>query len=364
MDIRFAFPLAQLPWWSALALIAIGLTVYALRAFDRHHLRRVSRFVEASLAPRLLVGYNVRIRRPLSWFVIAGVIALAVTFAQPRWGKAWVEVERGSRDILVLLDTSESMNAQNPLPNRMERARQKIESMMELCPGDRFGLVAFSGEAVLQTPLTLDHGYFRSILRVIDTDTLTAEGTDIATALQEAQKVFSEEASESTGGNRYNRAVLLISDGEQVSGDAIKVAKSLSEYAGVHVLGIGDPRGAEVTFPEWMMRHARVQGAGEPHLSKLDEKTLSEIAIAGKGVYVRSTPSNNDIAYIHSEWGALASREVSSELRFSMVNRYRWPLAVAAFCFFAEGVWIVLMPWFRRRQTSKSPAGFSESSHA
>ena len=72
MDIRFVFPLAQLPWWSAFALLVIGLTVFALRSFDRHHLRRVSRFIEATLAPRLLVGYNVGIRRPLSWFFIAG----------------------------------------------------------------------------------------------------------------------------------------------------------------------------------------------------------------------------------------------------------------------------------------------------
>jgi Ca-activated chloride channel family protein len=311
-----------------------------------------------------LVGYNARIRRPLSWFVVAGVVFMAVAFAQPRWGKAWREVERGSRDILVLLDTSESMNAQNPLPNRLERARQKIESMMELCPGDRFGLIAFSGEAVLQTPLTLDHGYFRSILRVIDTDTLTAEGTDIAAALREAEKVFAEEDAEEGQGNRYNRAVLLISDGEQVSGDAVKASERLSSIAGVHVLGIGDPRGAEVTFPAWMRRHVRGQDAGKPHLSKLDEKTLSEIAVQGKGVYVRSTPSNNDIAHVHSEWAALASREVSSELRFNMVNRYRWPLAIAVFCFFAEGVWVVVMPYLRHRKIAKTGATLSETGHA
>ncbi len=348
MDIRFLFPLRQLPWWVLLALVLGTGLVLLMRALERRRERRIHRFVEADLAPRLLVGYDARVRRPLLWLTVLGFAFLAVTLFQPRWGKAWVEMERGSRDILVLLDTSESMNAQNPLPNRLERARQKIESMLRLCPGDRFGLVAFSGEAALQCPLTLDHGYFRSVLAAVNTNTLSEEGTDIAEALREAERLFEQDIEQSGEENRHTRVVLLISDGEQVSGDAVKTAELLGKYAGVYVLGIGDPEGAEITYPTWMMQYHPVKDADKPHVSKLDEKTLSEVAVRGHGAYVRTTPDNGDVQYIRKELELVAARAVSGELRFSLVNRYRWPLAAAALCFAAEGLWVVLMPFLRR----------------
>ncbi|MBI3117588.1 MAG: hypothetical protein HYZ00_02815, partial [Candidatus Hydrogenedentes bacterium] len=169
-------------------------------------------------------------------------------------------------------------------------------------------------------------------------------------ALKETLAAFEEE--EAAGGDdegRLARAVLLVSDGEQVMGDTLGAAEELAGEAVLYVMGIGDPEGAEVTYPEWMLQYRRIQRPNEPHLSKLDEKTLSKIALKSpEGVYVRSTPDNSDVNHLHQEMETLRSHAVSGELRLHLVNRYRWPLTGAVVCFAAEGLWIVAMPNLRR----------------
>ena len=132
MNIEFAFSTGQAPLYCGMALVVLAAAILGLRWSDRRRRARLTALIDASLAPRLLEGYDERVRRPLTWLAILGLVALLLAFAQPRWGRSWVNVARESRDILVLLDTSESMNAQNPLPTRLERARQNIHSLLEL----------------------------------------------------------------------------------------------------------------------------------------------------------------------------------------------------------------------------------------
>jgi len=359
MDVRFAFPLSQLPIWLAVGLAGVAALFLALRALEARRRQRLGRFVEAKLAPRLLAGYDARVRRPLFWLTVLGFAFLGLAFAQPRWGQSWQDVDRGSRDVLLLVDTSESMNAVNPLPNRLERARQEVQALLELCPSDRFGLIPFSGNAVVQCPLTLDHAYLRSVLKGMNTDMLSEEGTDIAAALWLAADTFEADAEQSGGGEAYNRAIVLISDGEQVSGDAVAMAREIAEYATIYVIGIGDPEGAEVVFPQWMKSRVRVPGE-ETHLSKLAEDTLSEVALRGGGIYVRSKADTEDVAALTSAMENLRARAVEGELRFRQVNRYRWPLAAAFALLAAEGLWVVLMPVIRRRWTEPRRARAKE----
>jgi Ca-activated chloride channel homolog len=348
MDISFAFPINQAPLWLLMGLALLAAVAGVLILLERKREGRLRRFVDAALAPRLLLAYDARIRRPLFWFVVIGFVMIGLTFAQPRWGKAWVEVDRGSRDILILLDTSESMNATDVVPSRLERARMKIESLMARCPGDRFGLIAFSGAASLQCPLTQDQAYVRSVLSAIGSNTISEEGSDIAAALQEAESVFEEDIVRTGEEHHYARVILLISDGEETSGDAVKTAERMGRYAGIYVMGAGSPEGAIIEFPQWMRRYVRVSEENLTRHTRLEEDRLSEIAVKGGGIYVRNTPDNADIALIHNELEQVMSRAVSGDIRFSRVNRYRWPLSVALACFGAEGAWIALMPWIRR----------------
>lgn len=345
--IAFAFPLSRLHWWLGLALLVLAAVILALRALEKRRKARLDLFVESPLADRLLVGYESRFRRPLAWLFVLGLVFWGLALAQPRWGQSWQEVEQYSRDVIVCLDTSESMRAANPLPNRLERAKQKILALVDRSPGERYGLVAFSGAAASQCPLTVDRGYFKAVLAAVDTDTVSMEGTDIAAAIREAVKVF-QEADESAGYSQGARCILVISDGEAVSGDAIEAAEEASEIARVFVIGVGDPRGAEIELPEWMGQYARPGASGMKHLSKLDEETLMRVATAGNGAYTRARVDNWDVEQIADRLDALAARHVTSDVRLHMVNRYQWPLAVAVACFAAEGLWLVLLPWMRR----------------
>jgi len=356
LKVGFIFPLRELHWWLGLVVMALAAIVVILRVLERRRHERLVQFVDAQLAPRLLAAYDASVRRPLFWLALAGFASLAVTFAQPHWGQAWQEIQKQSHDIVVCLDTSESMRAANPLPSRLERARQKIGSLLDRAPGDRFGLVAFSGAAVLQSPLTLDHGYFKAVLNAVDTDTISAEGTDIAAALREAVKVFKGEAEQSGVWDRNTRALLLISDGEQVSGDAVEEAEKAAEFARVYVIGVGDPNGAEIVLPEWMAQYMGGRRVAKRHLSKLDEETLSKIAVVGQGGYIRTTPDNSDIDQIYDHIEQLTARTVSSDVRLRLVNRYQWPLALAILCFAGEGLWLAVLPrlrrWRMRRETT------------
>lgn len=348
MNIQFVFPYGQLPVWLLVGALALMGLYYGLRRLEAHRAKRIDRFVEAKLAPRLLSGYDARVRKPLFWLVFFGVAALLVALAQPRWGQSMVSSTRASRDVLVLLDTSLSMNAQDPQPDRLSRAKGKIEALLDRMPGDRFGLIAFSGGAAVQCPMTLDQAYFRSILNVVNTDTITELGTNIESALNEARGLFQTEAEETGINEPSARAVLLISDGEQVRGEALLAAEELANYATINVMGIGDPEGAVVMFPQHLRRFTANQTMPMQHRSQLDEENLIAIAERGGGVYVRSVAHNGDVERIIDEVNYMRARTVSDDLRMSMVNRYRWPLALALFCFAAEGFWLACMPWIRQ----------------
>ncbi|NUM54643.1 MAG: VWA domain-containing protein [Candidatus Hydrogenedentes bacterium] len=370
MGIEFGIPYYG-AWLAGTAFALVCLYV-SLNVMERQRQGRIARFVEAKLAPRLLAGLDASARRPLAWFTLLGVGALAVAVAQPHWGQSLREITKHSRDFIILLDTSESMRAKSPLPNRMERAKQKIALLLDKAPADRFALVAFSGAAQLQSPLTLDHRYFRTVLDSMDTDVISEEGTNIAAAMQAAIKVFAKEDEDAGVSNRASRAILLISDGEQLEGDGIEAAREASNYARVFVLGIGDPDGAEVMMPDFMARYLKDGRRGtsehdptKPHRSALDEGTLKQIALEGGGAYARSVADTWDIDELYSRFATLSTRDTSSELRLRLVNRYQWPLAAAIAAFAAEGVWLAIMPWWRRwRERKQRAAGVDGAEYA
>jgi len=351
---QFAFPIAQTPVWAAVAAGVAVATFLVLRLLERRHEQRLYRFVEASLAERLLPGYTMHARRPLFWLTLLGILLIILAVAQPHWGKKWTPVTRTSRDILVLLDVSCSMTAQNPPPTRLDRARQKIESLLQKCSADRFGLIIFSGEASYMCPLTLDQGYFRSILGAVNADTLSMEGSDLAAALLEARDAFEADAERFGGSDNSSRIVLVISDGEQTASDAVATAKQIGALGTIYTLGIGDPQGAVIEFPEWMRQYVPMPDEKLTHISKLDEDTLTSIALAGNGAYVRITPDNTDIDFIHGELEAIRGKTASDTVRFRLINRYRWPLSAAWICFAAEGIWLSMLPWVRRRRLRRA----------
>ncbi|HNR31717.1 MAG TPA: VWA domain-containing protein [Candidatus Hydrogenedentes bacterium] len=332
--------------WLPLGAAALVMLALVLRRMETRRRVRLERVVDARLLPRLLPGYDAGVRRPLFWLTLIGFAALILAITQPRWGQAWVEVEKHSRDVLVLLDTSESMNAADLRPSRLVRARQKIQSLLERCSGDRFGLIAFAGGAALQCPLTLDHAYFRGVLDAVDTNTLSAKGTDIAAALREAAEVFREDAGRTGDAGKGSRAILVVSDGEHVSGDVLKVAEEAAAYAEILVLAVGTEEGAIVPPPVTQGRERVAPEFLQPHHARLDGETLRTVA-RDYNAYVALSASNDDVDRLQRELERLSGRAQASALRNRLINRYQWPLSVAIVCFVAEGLWLGVMPYVR-----------------
>ena len=212
----------------------------------------------------------------------------------------------------------------------------------------------------------MDQGYFRTVLAAVDTDSISLEGTDIARALELATEVYTEQFELMGDSVSGAQAIILISDGEQLDGDGIAQAQAASDIARVHVIGVGDPRGTEVTFKNPYGARANVPAESMTHLSKLDEDTLSRIAIEGGGGYIRSTSSNRDVDEVHALIQELFTRDVEGEMTDSLVNRYQWPLALAILLFMAEGIWLVLLPYLRREPEPELEGATSdeETAHA
>ena len=205
----------------------------------------------------------------------------------------------------------------------------------------------------MQCPPTNDHGYFKAVIDAVNTDTISEEGTDLASALLAATSTFKDQDAGNPAYLKDNRIILLISDGEQGETDQQAVfaaAQQASEVARVYVMGVGDPRGTEVRIPESLTRYG-IGRAGETHLSKLDEDSLIQVARIGNGRYVRSSADEWDIERIVEFMEKVDARTVSSDVRMRLVNRYQWPLAAAIALFVAEGIWWVVMPRIRHRRT-------------
>jgi Ca-activated chloride channel homolog len=351
-DFLFAYGYAA-PWLIG-GIIGFILITWGLVRLEQAHRERIHRFIDMRLSSRLVVGGHARFRKPIFWFTLLGFICLMLALAQPRWGVERIHQTKRSHDLLFVLDVSESMLAEVPEPNRLERAKQKIDSIVARNPGDRYGLIAFSGEAELMCPLTLDQSYFRTVLNAVDTDSISLEGTNISVALQRAKDVYIDQLNLTGDSVSQSQAVILVSDGEQLDGNGIDTAKALSDMARVHVIGVGDPHGTEITFKSRFGNRTNVDQQAQNQLSKLDEDTLSRIALKGGGGYIRSTSSNRDVDQMNKLIQEMFTRDTQGELTESLVNRYQWPLALAIGLFLAEGFWLVLLPYLRKEPNPES----------
>src|SRR5665213_3268422 len=187
------------------------------------------------------------------------------------------KIQRRGIDIMITLDVSKSMLAQDIKPSRLERAKQVISKIIDQSPDDKIGLVIFAGRAYLQMPLTIDHEAAKMYLASASPDDVATQGTVISDALNMSEASFNPN-------DKTFKSVLLISDGEDHDDNAIKAAKDLGkEGIMVNTIGIGSPQGAPILDPT--TGQYKKDDKGETVISKLNEKEMSEIAKAGNGIY-------------------------------------------------------------------------------
>jgi len=310
-------------WLWGLLLIPLLIALF-VRA-ERRGLRRLQEFVSARLLPQLAGTVN-RPRRIAKFALqLLGLSLAVVSLAQPRWGYTFQDVKRKGLDLLIAVDTSRSMLSNDVQPNRLERVKLAIQDLINDLQGDRVGLIAFAGRAFLQAPLTIDYDAVVEAINDLDTKTIPEGGTNISSAIALATQSFGKSA---TG----NRALIIFTDGEELSGDAVKMAKDAAD-AGVLIftVGVGTPQGSLIPVTGDDGQTAFVKdSAGQVVKSKLDGKRLGEIAQATGGFYIHLESGPRTMQQVQTQGLAkMQAAEMDVRLSRRPIERYEWPLGAA-----------------------------------
>lgn len=312
---RFAHP--QYLWllW-ALPLFAL---LFAWAAHRRR--RRLARFGDrrtlAELMPEVSTG-----RVVLKFILFETALALlALAAARPQFGSKLREEKAQGVEMMLVVDVSNSMLAEDFEPSRLERTKYAIDKLFDGMKQERVGLVVFAGEPKVQLPITSDYRMAKAFARRIDPSLVSVQGTAVGKALEQALLAFPAEREEGR-----NRVVILITDGENHEDDARAVAARAAE-AGVRIytIGIGTPEGAPIRIGGEFVRDER----GEMVVSKLDEELLSEIAAQTEGVYVRASKQSIGLDEIVRSINELERHELELVRFEEFDEQYRLPLGIA-----------------------------------
>ena len=224
--------------------------------------------------------------------------------------------------MIIALDVSNSMMAQDIKPSRLDAAKQAISRMVEKLSDDKVGLIVFAGDAYVQLPITTDYSSAKLFLSGINTDIVPIQGTAIGTAIDLAAKSFTPDTEAS-------KAIIVITDGENHQDDAIAAAKAAREKGiYVHTIGMGLAQGGPIPEKGNPGQYMR-DGSGNPIISKLDEETLKEIAKAGEGIFVRASNSNVGLNTLLDEIDRMDKTLLEERVFSDYAEKYQYFLIMA-----------------------------------
>jgi Ca-activated chloride channel family protein len=308
----------------------------------RRKKKAVSAFGDQGLMAKLSQAVSPLRDRLKSGLVLAAVFFLVLALARPQWGERTEEVVRTGVDVFIALDTSLSMDATDIAPSRLEKARHIAANLIDRLQGNRVGLIVFAGSAFVQCPLTLDEGAARIFLDSVTTGAVAETGTNLASAIDAARKGFVSKES------KY-KVVVLLTDGEQHEGNPMEVAEQArQEGVVIHTIGVGTAAGDPIPIRDARgeITDYKRDEAGQPVLSRLDEDSLSRIALATGGEYYRASDNETEAGEIADLVASMEGKELSAQLFTRYEERYYWPLAFAVAFLIAESA----IPRGRRRK--------------
>ena len=316
----------------ALAAVPLVVALFLWTAWQRR--KAFQRFGERTLVSKLAAAVSTRRRRWKAALVVLGVLLLALTLAGPQIGSKLREVKREGVDIIIALDVSTSMMAEDVAPNRLERAKNEIKKLLTDLRGDRVGLVIFAGDAFIQCPLTTDYGAVRLFLDVANPALLPTPGTDFGAALRMAMQAL-EAPSEDEGETR-TRALLIVSDGENHIADLSTIIEEVREQ-GIVIYATGVGEAAGVPIP--LYRSGRRIGykkdlKGQVVQTRLEENALK--MLAEDGAYFRIARTSSSLPEIISALERLDKTEFGADQFEEYEVKYQWPLIFALLLLLTE----------------------------
>lgn len=316
---RFAQGYYGLGFW-----IVLALALFFIRAIGSKR-RAMRRFAEARLLEEIAASVSFK-RQFVKFMVLLSVLVFGIlALMRPQWGFRWQEVKSKGLDILIAIDVSKSMLAGDVKPNRLERSKLAVKDLIKKLRGDRIGLIAFSGTAFLQCPLTVDYDGFLLALNDLSVDTIPRGGTSISSAIKKAISGYE-------GGQKKYKVLVIISDGEDHEGNPVIYAREAKrENIEIFCIGIGTAEGEllQVTG-EAGKRTFMKDKEGNVVKSRLNEEALQKITLITGGTYVRASGAEFGLDLIYEErLSKMERRELKAQMSKLYYERFQLPLAFA-----------------------------------
>lgn len=288
--------------------------------------RRIRKFGDESLVNQLMPSYSKsKVWLRLTLFSI-GFLFFAVGLSRPQIGAKLKEHQTKGAEIMILLDVSNSMLAEDYSPNRLDRAKLAISRLVDKLREDRIGLIVFAGNSFVQLPITTDYVSAKMFLNSISNESVPIQGTAIGEAINTAIRSFSAQSEKS-------RAIIVITDGENHEDDPVAAAEQAAEYGiRVFTIGVGSPEGKPIPMNGELLKDKN----GDIVVSRLDENVLKEVAAAGNGAYVRAGNSEFGLNPIIDDIRKMEDEKYSSIVFEEYDEQFMYFLAIALFFFVLE----------------------------
>lgn len=313
-DIHFA----GISWIYALLLFVSALCLYGYYAYVTRQV--LSNFAHSTRSV-LIKGFSSSRRAVRAFFFVSGVAALCIALMRPCWDKTQETVSQKGRDLLIAIDVSRSMLAQDCKPNRLAYAKNKIRALVNRLPSDRIGLLIFAGTALVQCPLTTDHKAFFMFLDSLDAQTISSGTTALDEALKKSLTVFGSQEDKKT------KLVVLFTDGEDFSSNLTGVKEQvLKQNVTMFAVGIGTTQGAPIPVLDGQGNQIdyEKEADGTVVMSRLNEGILKVLAHESGGHYVASTEDNTDIEQIVSGVKRFEQENIEDALITHWQERYMY----------------------------------------
>ncbi len=308
--------------WFLLLLPMLTVMFY----YGRHKRKKdVSLLGKPEIIEKLIPGLSSVRPRFKFWLTIAALGLLIIAASRPQIGAKVEKAKRKGVELMLCLDISNSMLANDISPNRIDRAKQAIVQLVKKLDNDKIGIIVFAGKAFVQLPLTDDYGAAMMFIDRISTQLIDQQGTSIGSALNLALTSFPE-----TKSTQHNRAIILISDGENHEDDAIEAAGMANDKKiKVHTIGIGQPQGVPIPVMRNGQSDFKRDANGDIVVTKLNEEVLQNIAKEGKGIYIRASGSNFGLDKIFDEIAKMEKQDFEAINFSDYEDRYIYFAAFA-----------------------------------
>jgi Ca-activated chloride channel family protein len=312
-------------------LLAVPALAAILAFFFSSRKKALSAFADNGLIERLSSA-NVTVKKLKALLLLLALTFIILAAARPQFGSKLVEIKQKASDVVIAVDVSKSMLAEDIKPNRLERAKTLLSMLANQLGGNRVGIVAFAGASFWQCPLTLDLASVNLFLDIMDTNLIPLPGTSIGGAIRLGLKGLANSAP-------GTKAIVLLTDGEDHDSDPMGAAElAASQGVKIFTIGFGSTGGEPIPFKDETGKFAgyKKNKKGEVVMSKMDEALLSKIASTTGGEYFKAEGGNVDVIRIVDGINGLDKRKASSRLNRQLEDRYQYFLFLGLLFLLAE----------------------------